>query len=56
MTGVQTCALPISVAQKAMYITLNVAVGGAFPGAPAANTASGSDAGMEIDYVAVYST
>lgn len=45
-----------AVAQKAMYITLNVAVGGTFPGAPAANTASGSDAGMEIDYVAVYST
>ena len=45
-----------AVTQKALFITLNVAVGGLFPGAPAANTAIGSDTGMEIDYVAVYST
>ncbi|TVY67496.1 Glucan endo-1,3-beta-glucosidase A1, partial [Lachnellula suecica] len=36
-----------NVAHKAMYMTLNVAIGGDWPGAPAADTASGSDAGME---------
>jgi beta-glucanase (GH16 family) len=44
-----------AVAHEAMYMTLNVAVGGGWPGSPAGNTASGRDAGMEVLYVAVYS-
>jgi beta-glucanase (GH16 family) len=43
-----------NLAQKPYYMTLNVAVGGVWPGAPAGNTASGADAGMEVLYVAVY--
>jgi beta-glucanase (GH16 family) len=43
-----------AVAQKAMYITLNVAVGGSWPGPVSPQTASGKDAGMEIQYVGVY--
>jgi beta-glucanase (GH16 family) len=43
-----------STMQKAMFITLNVAVGGLWPGPPDANTASGQDNGMEVQYVAVY--
>lgn len=41
-------------AQSPMYMILNVAVGGAWPGSAAANTASGSAAGMEVLYVGVY--
>ncbi|KAF8857760.1 glycoside hydrolase family 16 protein [Acephala macrosclerotiorum] len=41
-------------AQAGMFITLNVAVGGSWPGNVAANTASGAAAGMEVQYVAVY--
>ncbi len=37
-----------------MFMTLNVAVGGAWPGSVAANTVSGTAAGMEVLYVAVY--
>lgn len=44
----------VAVAQKAMYITLNVAVGGGWPGPASAQTASGQDSGMEVQYVAVY--
>ncbi|CAG8959885.1 hypothetical protein HYFRA_00013157 [Hymenoscyphus fraxineus] len=43
-----------ALAQKAMYMTLNVSVGGTLPGASAPTTATGADAGMEIQYVAVY--
>jgi len=43
-----------NLAQKPYYMTLNVAVGGAWPGPPGGNTASGADAGMEVLYVAVY--
>lgn len=45
-----------AVAHKAMYITLNVAIGGSWPGPVGANTASGKDANMEVQYVAVYSS
>ncbi|TVY25287.1 Glucan endo-1,3-beta-glucosidase [Lachnellula hyalina] len=44
----------VALAQKPYYMTLNVAVGGSWPGSPAANTVSGTDAGMEVLYVAVY--
>lgn len=43
-----------AVAQSAMYMILNVAVGGGWPGSAAANTVSGSAAGMEVLYVGVY--
>jgi beta-glucanase (GH16 family) len=43
-----------ALAQKAMYMTLNVAVGGEWPGMAAGDTVSGSDAGMEVLYVGVY--
>lgn len=43
-----------SVAQKGMFITLNVAVGGSWPGPVGGNTVSGKAAGMEVLYVAVY--
>ncbi|KAG4430884.1 hypothetical protein IFR05_013629 [Cadophora sp. M221] len=43
-----------SIAQKGMFITLNVAVGGSWPGNVGADTASGKAAGMEVQYVAVY--
>lgn len=43
-----------SVAQSGMFITINVAVGGGWPGNAASNTASGQAAGMEVLYVAVY--
>ncbi|KUJ18000.1 concanavalin A-like lectin/glucanase [Mollisia scopiformis] len=43
-----------AVAQSGMFITLNVAVGGGWPGNAAGNTASGQAAGMEVQYVAVY--
>jgi beta-glucanase (GH16 family) len=39
---------------KATYMTLNVAVGGGWPGPFSAATASGQAAGMEVLYVAVY--
>jgi beta-glucanase (GH16 family) len=39
-----------------MMVTLNVAVGGAWPKAPSASTVSGAMAGMEVQYVAVYHT
>jgi hypothetical protein len=39
---------------KATYMTLNVAVGGGWPGPVSPRTASGQDAGMEVLYVAVY--
>lgn len=38
------------------YITLNVAMGGQWPGNTNDATASGADAGMEIQYVAVYTS
>jgi beta-glucanase (GH16 family) len=41
-------------AQAEMFIILNVAVGGSWPGAVAGNTATGSASGMEVEYVAVY--
>jgi beta-glucanase (GH16 family) len=37
-----------------MFITVNVAVGGSWPGAVGSSTASGAAAGMEVQYVAVY--
>ncbi|KAF4629669.1 hypothetical protein G7Y89_g8477 [Cudoniella acicularis] len=37
-----------NVAQKEMFMTLNVAVGGAWPGNAAANTVDGVAAGMEV--------
>lgn len=37
-----------------MFVTLNVAVGGSWPGSVAANTVGGEAAGMEVLYVAVY--
>lgn len=37
-----------------MFVTLNVAIGGAWPGSVAGTTVSGSAAGMEVEYVAVY--
>lgn len=43
-----------AVAQSGMFITLNVAVGGSWPGNAAADTVSGEAAGMEVQYVAVY--
>lgn len=43
-----------ALAQKPMYMTLNVAVSGSWPGPVSAATASGQDAGMEVLYVAVY--
>tara|TARA_R110002060_G_scaffold10140_3_gene15028 strand:+ start:123 stop:950 length:828 start_codon:yes stop_codon:yes gene_type:complete len=43
-----------SVAQKGMFLTLNVAVGGSWPGNVGADTASGKAAGMEVQYVAIY--
>ena len=39
-----------------MFMTLNVAVGGAWPGRVAETTVSGAAAGMEVQYVAVYSS
>lgn len=45
-----------SVAHNGMFITLNVAVGGGWPGNAAGNTASGVAAGMEVQYVAVYAS
>lgn len=39
---------------KPFFITLNVAVGGSWPKDPTATTAQGADAGMELEYVAVY--
>jgi beta-glucanase (GH16 family) len=44
----------IAVTQKAFYITLNVAVGGSWPGPADPATAGGKDSGMEVQYVAVY--
>lgn len=46
----------IATMQKAMYMTLNVAVGGAMPLPPTDSTTSGPSAGMEVEYVAVYQT
>jgi beta-glucanase (GH16 family) len=43
-----------AVANSGMFITLNVAVGGGWPGNAAADTVGGEAAGMEIQYVAVY--
>ncbi|KAE9375184.1 glycoside hydrolase family 16 protein [Stipitochalara longipes BDJ] len=37
-----------------MFLTLNVAVGGQWPGSASASTATGITAGMEVQYVAVY--
>jgi beta-glucanase (GH16 family) len=37
-----------------MFMTLNVAVGGGWPGNAASSTTSGEAAGMEVAYVAVY--
>lgn len=51
-----------SLAATAKMILLNVAVGGTFPDSvagyatPNANTVGGGDAGMEVDYVIVFST
>lgn len=36
------------------FITLNVAVGKSWLGSPSETTPSGNDAGMELQYVAVY--
>jgi hypothetical protein len=44
----------VSLTQKEFFITLNVAVGGSWPGPPSPTTAEGKDAGMELQYVAVY--
>jgi len=44
----------VNTMQKAFYMTLNVAVGGAWPGPASPTTLSGPGAGMEIQYVAVY--
>lgn len=43
-----------AVAQKEMYMTINVAVGGNWPGAPNSATVGGLAAGMEVGYVGVY--
>ncbi|KAG4429999.1 hypothetical protein IFR05_014524 [Cadophora sp. M221] len=43
-----------SIAQKGMFIILNVAVGGNWPGNVATDTVSGKAASMEVQYVAVY--
>jgi beta-glucanase (GH16 family) len=43
-----------AVAQSGMFMTLNVAVGGSWPGNAASDTAEGVAAGMEVLYVAVY--
>ncbi len=43
-----------AVAQLPMYMILNVAVGGGWPGDVASDTVSGSAAGMEVLYVGVY--
>ena len=37
-----------------MLMTLKVAVGGQWPGSASASTATGTTAGMEVQYVAVY--
>jgi beta-glucanase (GH16 family) len=39
-----------------MFMTLNVAVGGAWPGSVPGSTVSGAAAGMEVQYVAVYNS
>jgi beta-glucanase (GH16 family) len=44
----------VALAQKAMYMTLNVAVGGSWPGNAVGDTVTGADAGMEVLYVGVY--
>lgn len=43
-----------ALAQSPMYMTLNVSVGGNWPGASVTDTVSGADAGMDVLYVAVY--
>ncbi|KAF4472053.1 endo-13(4)-beta-glucanase [Fusarium albosuccineum] len=45
-----------TLAHSPMYILLNVAVGGNWPGDPNAATQSGYDNMMEVSYVAVYET
>jgi hypothetical protein len=45
-----------NLAQKAYYITLNVAVGGNWPGPPNDQTTSGEAVSMEVQYVAVYAS
>ncbi|CZS92423.1 related to endo-1,3-beta-glucanase [Rhynchosporium agropyri] len=43
-----------SIAHEGMFIILNVAVGGDWPGKVVAETVSGEAASMEVQYVAVY--
>jgi len=44
----------VALAQDAMFIILNVAVGGSWPGAVGGDTSSGTASGMEVLYVGVY--
>ena len=44
----------VALAQKPMFMILNVAVGGGWPGNPTGETVPGKDASMEVSYVAVY--
>lgn len=45
-----------TLAHSPLYVLLNVAVGGDWPGAPNADTVDGYGAMMEVQYVAVYSS
>lgn len=45
-----------TLAHSPLYILLNLAVGGDWPGAPNAETLDGYGSMMEVEYVAVYST